>query len=84
MAEASGLIAILVLTLARSAFAGDNFVAKLSGDEKVPARGTKAVGVAKFKLRDDGAALKFKVNVAKIERRRPTPASAARPRARSA
>jgi CHRD domain len=61
------LIAILVLTLAPSAFAGDNFVAKLSGDEEVPARDTKAVGVAKFKVRDDGAALKFKVNVANIE-----------------
>jgi hypothetical protein len=41
LAEASGLIVILVLMLARSAFAGDNFVAKLSGDEKVPPRGTK-------------------------------------------
>jgi hypothetical protein len=61
------LIAMLGLTLAPSAFAGDNFVAPLSGDEEVPARDTQAVGVAKFKLSDDGAALKFKVNVAKIE-----------------
>jgi hypothetical protein len=61
------LIAILVLTLAPSAFAGDNFVAKLSGDEEVPARATQAMGVAKFKLRDDGTALNFKVNVANIE-----------------
>jgi CHRD domain len=61
------LIAVLGLTLAPSAFAGDNFVAKLSGDEEVPARDTQAVGVAKFKLRDDGTALQFKVNVANIE-----------------
>jgi CHRD domain len=61
------LIAVLGLTLAPSAFAGDNFVAKLSGDEEVPARDTQAVGVAKFKLSDDGAALQFKVNVANIE-----------------
>jgi CHRD domain len=61
------LIAMLALTLAPSAFAGDNFVAKLSGDEEVPARDTRAVGVAKFKLSDDGTALDFKVNVANIE-----------------
>jgi hypothetical protein len=61
------LIAMLALTLAPSAFAGDNFVAKLSGDEEVPARDTRAVGVAKFKLSDDGTALQFKVNVANIE-----------------
>jgi CHRD domain len=61
------LIAMLVLALAPSARAGDNFVATLSGDEEVPARDTKAVGVAKFKLREDGTALKFKVNVANIE-----------------
>jgi CHRD domain len=60
------LIAILGLTLAPSAFAGDNFVAKLSGDEEVPARDTRAVGVAKFKLRDDAAALQFRVNAANI------------------
>jgi CHRD domain len=61
------LIAMLGLTLSPSAFAGDNFVAKLSGDEEVPARDTRAVGVAKFKLSDDGTALDFKVNVANIE-----------------
>jgi CHRD domain len=61
------LIAMLGLTLAPSAFAGDNFVAKLSGDEEVPPRDTRAVGVAKFKLSDDGTALDFKVNVANIE-----------------
>jgi hypothetical protein len=61
------LIAMLGLTLAPSALAGDNFVATLSGDEEVPVRDTQAVGVAKFKLRDGGAALTFKVNVANID-----------------
>jgi CHRD domain len=61
------LIAMLVLALAPAAVAGDNFVAPLSGDEEVPARDTQAVGVATFKLRDDGAALEFKLNVANIE-----------------
>jgi CHRD domain len=42
-------------------------VAPLSGDEEVPARDTQAVGVATFKLSDDGAALEFKLNVANIE-----------------
>jgi hypothetical protein len=61
------LTATLMLTLASSALAGDSFVATLSGDEEVPARDTQAVGVAKFKLGEDGAALNFKVNVAKID-----------------
>jgi hypothetical protein len=61
------LAGVLVLALAPAALAGDNFVATLSGDEEVPARDTRAVGVAKFKLRDDGAALAFKVNVANID-----------------
>jgi CHRD domain len=61
------LIAMLLLALAPSARAADNFVATLSGDEEVPARDTQAVGVAKFKLREDGAALEFKVNVANIQ-----------------
>jgi hypothetical protein len=61
------LIAMLVLALAPAAVAGDNFVAPLSGDEEVPARDTQAVGVATFKLSDDGAALEFKLNVANIE-----------------
>ena len=59
--------AVLVLALAPSALAGANFVATLSGDEEVPARDTRAVGMAKFKLRNDGAALEFKVNVANID-----------------
>jgi CHRD domain len=61
------LIAMLLLALASSARAADNFVATLSGDEEVPARDTQAVGVATFKLREDGAALEFKVNVANIQ-----------------
>jgi hypothetical protein len=65
-------IIVLVVTLALgllvapSASAGDNFVATLSGHQEVPARVTQAHGVAKFKLRDDGATLRFKLNVANI------------------
>ncbi|HZC98900.1 MAG TPA: CHRD domain-containing protein [Actinomycetes bacterium] len=59
------LLALLALT--PSASAGDNFVATLSGDEEVPARDTQAVGVATFKLREEGTALEFKVNVANID-----------------
>lgn len=65
---------VLVLTFALgllapvpSASAGDNFVAPLSGAEEVPARDTPATGVAKFKLREDGTVLMFKVNVSDIE-----------------
>src|SRR6266511_3393051 len=57
----------LGLAVAPSALAGDNFVATLSGDQEVPARDTQARGVATFKLREDGAALRFKVNVANID-----------------
>jgi hypothetical protein len=59
--------ALAVIGLAPTAWAGANFVAPLSGDEEVPARDTQAVGVAKFKLREDGAALLFKVNVANMD-----------------
>ena len=58
---------VLLVGLAPSAVAGDNFVATLSGGQEVPARDTQAVGVATFKLRQDGAALLFKVNVANID-----------------
>jgi hypothetical protein len=61
------MLALGLLAVAPSALAGDNFVATLSGDQEVPARDTQAVGVATFKLRDDGAALRFKVNVANID-----------------
>jgi hypothetical protein len=61
------MLALALLALAPSALAGDNFVATLSGDQEVPPRDTQAVGVATFKLREDGAALRFKVNVANID-----------------
>jgi len=61
------MLALALLALAPSASAGTNFVATLSGGEEVPARDTQAVGVATFKLREDGAALLFKVNVANID-----------------
>jgi CHRD domain len=59
--------ALGLLALGPAASAGDNFVAPLSGDEEVPARDTPAAGVAKFKLREDGTALLFKINVDNIE-----------------
>jgi hypothetical protein len=61
------MLALALLALAPSAQAGDNFVATLSGDQEVPPRDTQAVGVATFKLREDGAALAFKVNVANLD-----------------
>jgi hypothetical protein len=62
-----GMLALGLLALTPSALAGDNFVATLSGDQEVPPRDTQARGVATFKLRQDGAALGFKVNVANID-----------------
>ena len=59
--------ALAVLALAPTASAGDNFVAPLSGGDEVPARDTQAVGVATFKLREDGTALLYKINVANID-----------------
>jgi hypothetical protein len=61
------MLTLAVLALASPAVAGDNFVATLSGDQEVPARDTQAVGVATFKLREDGTALAFKLNVANID-----------------
>ena len=61
------MLALALLALAPSAQAGDNFVATLSGDQEVPPRDTQAVGVATFKLREDGAALRFKVSVANLD-----------------
>jgi CHRD domain len=61
------VVALGLLVLASPALGGDNFVANLSGRHEVPPRDTQAVGVATFKLRDDGAALRFKVNVANID-----------------
>jgi CHRD domain len=57
---------LAVLGLAPTAWAGENFVAPLSGNQEVPVRDTPATGVAKFKLRDGGTALLFKVNVEDI------------------
>ena len=62
-----GMLALGLLAVAPAARAGDNFVATLSGDQEVPARDTQARGVATFKLRDDGTALAFKLNVANID-----------------
>jgi CHRD domain len=61
------MLALGLLAVVPSAMAGDNFVATLSGDQEVPPRDTQARGVAKFKLREDGTALAFKVNVANID-----------------
>ena len=61
------MLALGLLAVAPSAVAGDNFVATLSGGQEVPARDTQARGVATFKLREDGTALAFKVNVANID-----------------
>jgi CHRD domain len=61
------MLALGLLALAPSAVAGDNFVATLSSDQEVPARDTQARGVATFKLRQDGTALAFKVNVANLD-----------------
>jgi hypothetical protein len=64
------LVAVFALALLAStspALGGDNFVATLFGDPEVPARDTQAVGVATFKLRNDGAALRFKLNVANLD-----------------
>lgn len=70
MRKAFGGLAALLLALAIAGLAAasnQHFVATLSGDQEVPARDTHATGVAKFKLREDGTALLFKVNVANIE-----------------
>ena len=67
VAVLAAVLAAVLGTLGPAASAGENFVAPLSGGQEVPARDTHAVGVAKFKLREDGAALEFKVNVANID-----------------
>jgi hypothetical protein len=61
------MLALGLLALAPAAQAGDNFVATLSGDQEVPPNDTQAVGVATFKLRQDGTALAFKINVANLD-----------------
>jgi hypothetical protein len=70
MRRTTVLVAMLTLGLlavAPAAVAGDNFVATLSGGQEVPPRDTQARGVATFKLRADGTALEFKLNVANID-----------------
>jgi hypothetical protein len=61
------MLALGLLAVAPAAVASDNFVATLSGDQEVPPRDTQARGVATFKLREDGTALAFKVNVANLD-----------------
>jgi CHRD domain len=61
------MLALGLLAVAPSAVAGDSFAATLSGGQEVPPRDTQARGVATFKLREDGTALRFKVNVANID-----------------
>ena len=61
------MLTLGLLALAPSAVAGDNFVATLSGGQEVPARDTQAVGVATFKLSEDGTTLRFKLNVANLD-----------------
>ena len=56
--------ALAVAAMAPTAFAGNNFVAPMSGDQEVPARDTLATGVTTFKVRD--GVLQYKVNVANI------------------
>jgi CHRD domain len=67
MLVAIAALGLLALAVAPAAVAGDNFVATLSGAQEVPARDTQAVGVATFKLREDGTALEFKLNVANLD-----------------
>jgi hypothetical protein len=61
------LLALAIVSVATASDEQKNFVATLSGDQEVPARDTQATGVATLKLREDGAVLLFKVNVANID-----------------
>ena len=61
------LLALAIVGLATASNEQKNFVATLSGNQEVPARDTQATGVAKFKLREDGTVLLFKVNVENID-----------------
>lgn len=67
------LLVVLVLVLlatASTALAHDDgeleFATRLSGDQEVPARVTKAKGEAEFSLSADGSQLHFKLKVEKI------------------
>lgn len=61
------LTAMVVFTGSVAAHDGRHFVARLSGGEEVPARETPAEGKARFQLREDGTALRFKLIVDDIE-----------------
>lgn len=72
MKRISMIATILLVMLAMGAtpagvMASDNFVAPLSGGEEVPARDTRATGVATFKLSKDGTELGYKLIAANIE-----------------
>ena len=60
-------VGVALVGLGSPALASDNFAAALSGRGEVPARDTPARGVATFKLRDDGSALEYRLNVANID-----------------
>lgn len=61
------LMILFTTTIAYASAESQSFVAPLSGKEEVPARDTKARGLAKFKLSRDGAGLSFSLDVKKIE-----------------
>ena len=61
---------ILMGAFAASAWAPDgsaNFVSPLSGEDEVPPRDTKAVGIAVFHLSKDETELDYRLNVARID-----------------
>ena len=60
-------VGVALFGLASPAFASENFVAALAGNNENPARDTLARGVATFKLRDDGSALDYRINVANLD-----------------
>jgi hypothetical protein len=61
------LLVALSLPTAAAPPEAKNFVAHLGGGEEVPLRDTNAVGQTIFHLRDDGAALTYKLIVANID-----------------
>src|SRR5262245_52637997 len=62
------LAGFFVAVVCALTLAGDNknFGAKLSGDGEVPARQTRAHGIAKFQISNDGTAIHYHLNVANI------------------
>ena len=67
------LVALFFLTFlfaasaASAQEANQNFIAKLSGDDEVPPKVTKAHGMAAFEVINDGTAIAYTLNVANIE-----------------